>query len=116
MSVFPEVLPAPEWHENASCSGHPDPELWWYAFHKHSDENQLQVLRLAEAITICNGCPVKAECLQQGLEPENLEHKGVWGGMMMSERVLLKYPKRTRILNYDGRMRNQVRRKLAEQK
>lgn len=35
--------------------------------------------------------------------------------MMMSERVLLKYPNRTRILNYDGRMRNQVRRKLAEQ-
>lgn len=115
MSMFPEVDTPPDWHTQASCNGHPDPELWWYEFHKHWDENKLQVLRLAEAISICNECPVRAECLQQGLEPANLEHKGVWGGMMMSERVLLKNPKHTRILNYEGRMRSQVRRKLAEQ-
>lgn len=106
---FPEVARAPEWHEQARCDGHPDPELWWYDFKQWKDEIELQVLRLKEAMELCDECPVKAQCLAQGLEEENLFHKGVWGGMMMSERVRLLNPKNERVLRNEGHLVKLVR-------
>ena len=41
-----------------------------------------------KAIEICGRCPIKEECLDQGMLPENLEH-GVWGGLMSGERIIL---------------------------
>lgn len=45
-----------------------------------------------EAKAICNGCPVRAECLSYALD--NDEDFGVWGGLSLSERV--KYKRRMR--------------------
>ena len=80
------------WHEEASCSGNPDPDLWHYNNSIYDDERQLQVLRSVEAIDICNSCPVKAQCLAQGMEEENLiwsvgGNGTIWGGLMTSERA-----------------------------
>ena len=76
----------PEWHKEAGCANHPDPELWWYKSYKTQDERKLQVLRMIEAVSICNDCPVRTLCLQQGLEDENLHAGSIWGGLMNYER------------------------------
>ena len=81
------------WHTEAACNGHPDPDLWHYENSVYVDEQQLTVLRTVQAIEICHRCPVKAQCLQQGLEKENVVSVGgvgsVWGGLLTGERALL---------------------------
>ena len=83
------------WHEKAQCNAHPDPDLWHYESSDFPDEQRLQVLRTVEAITICRSCPVKKECLAQGMEKENLEYTGgggsIWGGLLNSQRYSLKH-------------------------
>jgi hypothetical protein len=90
-----------EWHKDALCAGHPDPDLWHYENTRYPDEQKLQVLRSVEAIAICNQCPVKAQCLQQGLEDENLSFAAgcgsIFGGLMMAERYALKHGARSNI-------------------
>ena len=39
------------------------------------------------AISICNDCPAKWKCEEEGMKPENLLH-GIWGGMMAGERLI----------------------------
>jgi hypothetical protein len=84
-----------DWHAEGHCVGHPDPDLWHYENSVLQDEQQLQVLRSIEAIDVCNDCPVKFECLQQGLEDENLlwsigGNGSIWGGRLTSERALMR--------------------------
>jgi hypothetical protein len=82
-----------DWHAEGLCSGHPDPDLWHYQNTRLPDEQQLEVLRSVQAIELCHECPVRAECLAQGMERENLISIGgcgsIWGGLMTSERALL---------------------------
>jgi len=51
------------------------------------------VLRTVQAIEVCHQCPVREQCLQQGLESENVISVGgvgsVWGGLLTGERALL---------------------------
>lgn len=81
------------WHKEGLCSGHPDPDLWHYENTRLPDEQQLEVLRSVQAIELCNDCPVKAQCLAQGMEKENLISIGgcgsIWGGFLTSERALM---------------------------
>jgi hypothetical protein len=82
-----------EWHEQGICNKHPDPDLWHYENARFADEQKLQVLRSVEAIKICNTCPVKNKCLEEGLQPDNIQYWGgwgsIWGGLLMSERYKL---------------------------
>lgn len=43
---------------------------------------------MAEAVAVCDGCPIKRECLLQALT--NNEQFGVWGGMTPSQREQLR--------------------------
>jgi hypothetical protein len=106
------------WIKKSLCSGHPDPDLWHYENSNYHDVQQLQVLRSVEAIEICMECPVKQQCLQQGLEEENVLSLGgfgtIWGGLMTSERMKLLGLRETRnSLRHEGRHRREVRAKLA---
>ena len=107
------------WHEKGLCSGHPTPDIWHYDNSIFHDEQQLQVLNSAEAIQICNICPVKAQCLAQGLEPENMQYTGgagsIWGGLLMSERHMLstKKPSNRKLIS-EVRHRRDVRQTLAK--
>lgn len=78
-----------DWQEHALCAGHPDPDLWWYEHKWHADEQRLQILRIAEALEICADCPVKNQCLQQGLEDDNMISGSVFGGATYYERLKL---------------------------
>lgn len=56
------------WMESAACLGH-DPETW---FPLQGDCGS----RTRDAVAICRGCPVREECLAEGLRHES----GIWGG------------------------------------
>ena len=112
------VEPYRDWHERGNCSNHPDPEMWHYENPRYRDEQRLQVLKNIEAIKLCDICPVKAQCLKQGMAAENIEFTGasgsIWGGLLTVERYLLTTdnPKQSRLLS--GRWhRNNVRRAVG---
>lgn len=78
-----------EWQEQALCARHPDPDLWWYEHKWNDDEQKLQVYRVMEALEICDECPVKLQCLQQGLESDNMVSGSIFGGTTFYERLKL---------------------------
>lgn len=105
------------WHGQGYCNQHPDPDLWHYENSVHADVMQLQVLRSVEAISLCRICPVKQQCLEEGMEPRNIEFLGgwgtIWGGLLMSERALsIEGKDNTAIVEAEGRHRRNVKQKL----
>jgi len=106
------VLKDRTWHAEGNCTGHPDPDLWHYNNSNDSDTQRLEVLRSVQAIELCNICPVRSKCLEQGLERENLEftggHGSIWGGLLTVERYLLttKKPQETMVRSEQRHRRN----------
>lgn len=79
----------PDWHEDGLCAGTIDAERWWYDIeNKRYDEKVYEAYRAAEAIRVCNDCPAKYLCLEEGLLKENLPW-GIRGGLIASERIML---------------------------
>ena len=75
------------------CSTHPNPDLWF----PEAQENVGRPTRKAHrtmienalnAIAICQECPIRARCLENGMSEENIEH-GIWGGMLAGDRIIL---------------------------
>ena len=72
-----------------------DPNLWWNDYpdtessgrathaiiQKSIDDSRI-------ALSVCNRCPTKLECLAEGMRPENTEW-GIWGGLTAGERLSL---------------------------
>lgn len=109
----------PDYHREALCGGHPDPDLWAYSSSILRDVQLLNVYRIIEAKSICAECPVKDACLKEGLSKENMElHQGqglIWGGLMGSERAeILKYPPTSKILVNETVLRREVIRITAK--
>ena len=97
------------WHADAECNNYPDPDLWHYQNSGWDDEQELQALRSVQAIEICSVCPVKAQCLAQGLEDENIYSAtggdgSIWGGLLTSERAIM-----AGFGNYHGSVRQEAR-------
>ena len=73
------------------CSTHPNPDMW-FPEHPQGRQSMASRKRLADsvmsAINICQECPVKADCLAEGMKPENIEH-GIWGGVLAGDRILM---------------------------
>ena len=70
--LYPDELPT--WRDDAACLGM-DPDLFfpppgWYG--------------AEEAKAICQGCPVRAECLEYALQTRPVY--GIWGGLNHNER------------------------------
>ena len=61
-----------DWRDRGACKGETE------AFFSY-DEG-----RVAQALAICQDCPVRQECLQTALADPNLY--GVWGGTTQAER------------------------------
>ena len=73
-----EVVPdALDWKEQALCA-ETDPEAF---FPEKGGSTR-------EAKRVCNGCPVRADCLAFALEHD--ERFGIWGGLSERERRRLK--------------------------
>jgi hypothetical protein len=81
------------------CSTHHDPDLWFpeeqiSRGRPTRANHQRMVTRALTAISICQSCPARSECLTEGMREENIEH-GIWGGMLAGERISLARSRRT---------------------
>lgn len=81
------------------CSTHPEPDLWFSEEQPtrgrpNRATHQRMVEQAIKAMSICQSCPVIAECLTEGMKDENLEY-GIWGGMMAGDRIVLARSRRT---------------------
>lgn len=76
-----------DWQDEASCKDYPND--WWFrpmvAGNPHGGPQPTDPYTDA-ARRVCEGCPVKGECLDMALE--NRESWGIWGGMDRHERKL----------------------------
>lgn len=78
-----------------ACTGHEQPDLWFSdsaetegsgRLPKATEERMIKDALLA--LSICNRCPIVAECLALGMQQENIDN-GIWGGTLSGERIAL---------------------------
>ncbi len=67
--LLAELVNRPAWHQQAACRG-ADPNLFF--------PERGQVVRAAVALTYCENCQVRSQCLDAALQRS--ERVGVWGG------------------------------------
>lgn len=90
-----------------------DPDIWFLEddIHSASTTNTDNVEFTALALTICNRCPMRLECLEMGMAEENIRH-GIWGGLLPGERYIL--AGMTNTIAYKRRIHSHLRiRRLA---
>jgi WhiB family redox-sensing transcriptional regulator len=63
-----------------------DPDQWFPA----SVDTERARHEAAAAIAICQGCPVRAQCLAMSLRHWDIGQHGVWGGLVSAERATLR--------------------------
>ena len=83
MIPYPEVDQS--WRDQAACIGKP---LRLF-FHKNADAGA----DYSYAKEICASCPVRRQCLEEGLRLPMLNF-GVWGGLTVNERRNLRRNRR----------------------
>ena len=74
-----------------NCHGDENPDAWFPELPQGNRSERSTAKLVAEArraLILCNSCPKKAECLEEGMKHENLGF-GIWGGMLAGERVML---------------------------
>lgn len=79
-TVFPDEV----W-SNAPCTqiGLPDA---WFDVDTRSDKQEIHMLKVA--LETCNSCHLRPECLELGMQGEDI-YWGVWGGLFPAERQAL---------------------------
>lgn len=82
---FAELKPSSDtsWRDQAECTG-ADTELFYRQDDELTDRSKTLKIRERAAKAYCNDCPVKAECLQDAIETE--EMYGIRGGLNPKER------------------------------
>jgi hypothetical protein len=87
-----------------NCTGHSNPDAWYPEVPQGTPSPKRLGpigIEIGKAIALCNSCPMQEECLDQGMQPENLAF-GIWGGMLAGERVIMT-GKRFNKLSDEGR-------------
>jgi WhiB family redox-sensing transcriptional regulator len=79
-ALLEQLVRRPAWHRHAACRG-ADPEL--FVPGRGSG-------RPAEALSYCERCPVRTQCLSSALEPGEHLTAGVWGGTTSLDRRKLR--------------------------
>ena len=54
--------------------------------HERNTSKETVCAECAQALVICGGCPVRAECLEASLLSPLADQVGVWGGMLAGDR------------------------------
>ena len=73
-----------------TCATHIDPDMWFPEFTAGPiTENRARAMawQVKDAVDLCNACPIKIQCLSEGMKNENIDH-GIWGGLTAGERLL----------------------------
>ena len=75
---------------NGACTGNANPDAWFLDFPKQGRPSRKETEQVVDnaiyALSFCNNCPVKVECLEIGMRHENVEN-GIWGGTLPGERM-----------------------------
>ncbi|HLG91440.1 MAG TPA: WhiB family transcriptional regulator [Acidimicrobiales bacterium] len=69
------------WQARAACRG---PQAWLFFPPSHLERKDERAAREAMAKQICQGCPVRQECLDYAIRIR--EPHGIWGGLNEAER------------------------------
>ena len=72
------------------CATHIDPDMWFPEFTPGpiTDRRARAVAnQVSDATKLCTVCPIRVECLSEGMKDENISH-GIWGGLTAGERLL----------------------------
>ena len=100
---------------NGNCTGDVNPD-WWFPELPTGAPSDETIKAIAEqtnyALKLCSSCPVKEECLAEGMKTETFRNGsiagwgnlpyGIWGGLMAAERLEIAgvkrehYPPRSR--------------------
>ena len=85
MSNLPRVAPPSRqpWQERAACAG--EIGVLFYP-PMRAEKKAVRLRREAHAISVCQQCPVREECLQYAIDHD--ERYGIWGGLTDRERRL----------------------------
>ena len=70
---------------NAPCAEIGLPDVW-FDVDTRSDKHEIRMLKIA--LETCNSCHLRSECLQLGMQGEDI-YWGVWGGLFPAERQVL---------------------------
>lgn len=80
------------------CTTHPNPDLWFEdsgdLFEKRlgstSPNKKFEARRanMLIAMELCTKCPIRTNCLSEGMKEENLDY-GIWGGLLPGERIAM---------------------------
>ena len=84
---------------NGNCTGDANPD-WWFPELPTGAPSDEAIKAIAEqtnyALKLCSSCPVKEECLAEGMKTETFRNGsiagwgnlpyGIWGGLMAAER------------------------------
>ncbi len=83
---------------NGLCVKHDDPDLWFAgevdltdassSVNTNSQATKLEVEKAIKALSICENCPAKDNCLELGKRGEQI-YFGIYGGTMAGERLLM---------------------------
>jgi Transcription factor WhiB len=87
---------------NGLCSTHPNPDMWFPEELPHQrgggrpslQSKRHMAMKATLAMAICQDCPIRARCLEEGMREENIEH-GIWGGMLAGDRIILSRTRKT---------------------
>jgi WhiB family redox-sensing transcriptional regulator len=79
---FDDVIDVPKWYKDAACKGHENQDDFF------PERGSSTVI----AKRICNGCPVREECLEYAVERK--ERFGIWGGKSERERRAIRRERR----------------------
>ena len=74
-----------------NCSSDTNPDAWFPTVQvggRISSVYRAMAPEINRAINLCNTCPKKQECLDEGMQPRNLAH-GIWGGILAGDRIAM---------------------------
>lgn len=80
-----------------ACMGHPTE--WWFPNHSvgmKSEELREHREMIAQAINICEECPIAKKCLDYSIPNEPF---GIWGGKTEQERASIRYKMRIALVS-----------------
>jgi len=69
-------------YDQRNCKG-VDPDRFFPKQEKYSDNKMNYEQTVSNAKRICQGCPIKGECLHQAVRDKT--HSGIWGGRNMND-------------------------------
>jgi hypothetical protein len=76
---------------SGNCYGDVNPDAWFPEVPqgRRSENSTVNLVNeTRRALILCDSCPIKVACLEEGMRHENLSF-GIWGGMLAGERIML---------------------------